>query len=205
MDFFDKLSKKATEAYRITADKTGKFAKDTKLKIKMNDLKSQINEIYEEIGKKVYEKHLREENISIKDELEEECTKIDVLSNEIESLLHQSLDLNDKKQCMVCSTLIGKEDKFCHECGAKQDSCDENEDIIETEKNEEENNKENEEIQNENQITIEEIKNDEDKTSLEKTVEVESHVSPEISENADYFSDQGYDEDDEDEIDDEEN
>lgn len=75
MDFFDKLSKKATEAYKITADKTGKFAKDTKLKIKMNDLKSQIDEIYEDIGKKVYEKHLREEDISIKNDLEEECTK----------------------------------------------------------------------------------------------------------------------------------
>lgn len=201
MDLFDKISKKATEAYKITADKTGKFAKDTKLKIKMNDLKSQINEIYEEIGKKVYEKHLREEEISIKDELEEECTKIDVLSNEIENLLHQSLDLNDKKQCKDCSSLIGKEDKFCHECGAKQDDFCEN---LETEKIEITKGANNE-TERENQITIEEIEEDEgEKTSLEKTVEVESHVAPELSEDIG-FSDEGYDEDDEDEIDDEEN
>ena len=32
MEFFDKLGKKATEAYKITADKTGKLAKETKLK-----------------------------------------------------------------------------------------------------------------------------------------------------------------------------
>lgn len=198
MDLFDKISKKATEAYKITADKTGKFAKDTKLKIKMNDLKSQINEVYEEIGKKVYEKHLREEEISIKDELEEECTKIDVLSNEIENLLHQSLDLNDKKQCKVCSSLIGKEDKFCHECGAKQDDSYENIEREEIETTEEIDN------EKEDQITIEEIEEDDEKTSLEKTVEVESHVASELSENVG-FSDEGYDEDDEDEIDDEEN
>ena len=33
MEFFDKLGKKASEAYRITADKTGKIAKETKLKL----------------------------------------------------------------------------------------------------------------------------------------------------------------------------
>ena len=30
MDFFDKLSQKASEAYKITADKTGKIAKEKK-------------------------------------------------------------------------------------------------------------------------------------------------------------------------------
>ena len=59
MEFFDKIGKKASEAYKITADKTGKIAKETKLKLKMGDLKGQINDLYEEIGKKVYEKHVR--------------------------------------------------------------------------------------------------------------------------------------------------
>ena len=67
MDFFDKITKKASKAYKITADKTEKFAKDTKIKIKMNDLKQQINELYEEIGKKVYERHIIGEEISIDD------------------------------------------------------------------------------------------------------------------------------------------
>ena len=30
MDFFDKLGKKASEAYKVTADKTGKIAKEAK-------------------------------------------------------------------------------------------------------------------------------------------------------------------------------
>ena len=186
MEFFEKISKKASKAYKITADKTGKFAKDTKIKIKMNDLKQQINELYEEIGKKVYEKHIIGEEISIKNDLEEELTKIDVLADEIETLLNQSLELNDKKRCKQCSTLIDKNAKYCCECGVKQD--DENKTTQD----------------NENQITIEEIKQNEDKTNLEKTVEVESHVNLKEDGNLS-VKDEGYDEDNEEELDDEEN
>ena len=120
MDFLDKLGKKASEAYKVTADKTGKIAKETKLKFKMGELKTQINGIYEEIGQKVYEKHVREEEISIKKDLEEQCTKIDVLSDEIESLLKQCLELKDKRQCRKCYQEIEKDDKFCPNCGEKQ-------------------------------------------------------------------------------------
>ena len=127
MEFFDKLGKKASEAYRITADKTGKIAKETKLKLKIGDLKSKINDIYEEIGKKVYEKHVKKEEISIEKDLEEECTKIDVMSDEIESLLKECLDLKDKKQCPKCYTEIEKDVKFCPNCGAKQEENNSNE------------------------------------------------------------------------------
>ena len=45
MEFFDKLGKKASEAYKVTADKTGKLAKEAKLRMKMGELKSEINEL----------------------------------------------------------------------------------------------------------------------------------------------------------------
>mgnify|MGYP005827827187 FL=1 len=171
MEFFDKLGKKASEAYKITADKTGKIAKETKMKFKMNDLKSQINEIYEEIGKNVYEKHVKKENISIND-FEEECTKIDVLSDEIEGLLKECLDLKDKKQCPKCYKEIEKDAKFCPSCGEKQEEIKVQEveileDVETTEVEDDEN--------IENQINIDEI--DEDKSeNLEKTIQIESNV-----------------------------
>ena len=119
MEFFDKLGKKASEAYKVTADKTGKIAKEAKLKMKMADLKSQANDIYEEIGKKVYEKHVREENISIKEELQEECEKIDNLSKEIEEARREILKLNNKRQCPECYAEIEKDAAFCSKCGHK--------------------------------------------------------------------------------------
>lgn len=200
MEFFDKLGKKATEAYKVTADKTGKIAKETKLKFKIGELKTQINNIYEEIGEKVYEKHVREEEISIKKDLEEECTKIDVLSDEIESLLKQCLELKDKRQCEKCYKEIDKDDKFCPNCGAKQTKESPKEvEVIETLKNTEvkkENKKEKQIVINDLEQEVKDKKKkqknskkeakeetdkkkedrEEEKSNLEKTVKVESNV-----------------------------
>ena len=76
MEFFDKLGKKASEAYKVTADKTGKIAKEAKLKMKMADLKGQANDIYMEIGKKVYEKHVKEETLDIKKRIRRRVYKV---------------------------------------------------------------------------------------------------------------------------------
>ena len=120
MGFFDSLGKKASKAYDATAEKTSKIAKEAKLRMKINENKSEIKDIYKEIGKKVYEKHVREENIDIKTELEEECTKIDVLSAEIETCLKSILELKEKKQCENCHAEIELDNTYCPKCGAKQ-------------------------------------------------------------------------------------
>lgn len=212
MEFFDKLGKKATEAYKYTADKTGKIAKETKLKFRMSELKSQIEDLYVEIGKKVYEKHIREEDICIKKDLEEQCIKIDVLAQEIEDLQNETLELKDKKQCPKCYKEVNKEDKYCKNCGEKLEVEREKNDVKEVEilediettqveedneidRNEEEklnNESYKSELDNENsdneeklekQIDIEELQDEnQEKTNLEKTVEVESHVDVEIDE-----------------------
>ena len=56
MEFLDMLGKKASEAYKMTADKTGKIAKETKMKLKIGELKNQVNGLYQKIGKEIYEK-----------------------------------------------------------------------------------------------------------------------------------------------------
>lgn len=131
MDFFDKLGKKASETYKGAAEKTSKIAKETKFKMAINDNRAKINDIYKEIGAKVYEKHIREEEINIDNKLAEECTKIDVLADEIEDYRKEILELKDRKQCKKCSKEIDVEFKFCPNCGEKQD-----EDIILKEKEE---------------------------------------------------------------------
>ena len=52
MGFFDNLGKKASKAYDATAEKTSKIAKEAKLRMKINENKSEIKDIYKEIGKK---------------------------------------------------------------------------------------------------------------------------------------------------------
>lgn len=169
MDFLNKLSKKASEAYKVTADKTGKLAKEAKLKMKINELKNEITEVYEEIGKMIYENHVREEKQDVAKELEEKCTKIDCLSDEIESILKQCLELKDKKQCPNCYVQIDKEVKFCPECGTKQEG------------NVEEPAKE-VEVVTEN----EDAKCEEEKSNLEQTIEIESNVNLEENQANEY-------------------
>ena len=121
MGFFDNLGKKANEAYKVTADKTGKLAKEAKLRVKMGELKSQINAVYQEIGKAIYENHIKEEKENIEEVLNEKCTKIDELSNEIKEMEKQCLELRDKKQCSKCFKEMDKQTNFCPNCGEKQE------------------------------------------------------------------------------------
>ncbi len=202
MEFFDKLGKKASEAYKMTADKTGKLAKETKLKLKIGELKTQINEVYEEIGKRVYENHIRENDENAEQEIEEKCVKIDVLSDEIDSLLKECLELKDKKQCQKCYTEIEKEAKFCKHCGAKQEEPKKEPEILEVEvvetvevsdtqknadKNNEENgfeNKDEKDVKNnleetvavESDVEIDRENTEKENENLEKTVEIESNI-----------------------------
>ena len=207
MEFFDKLSKKASEAYKITADKTGKLAKETKLKLKISELKSEINTIYTEIGKKAYEKHTLKngkENCTenVCEEIKEKCLKIDMLSDEIDNLLKQCLELKDKKQCENCYAEIEKDVKFCPHCGTRQEEEIAVEaEVLEAEENsnsddddnafgaeqelENKDNSDDIEEQKENseqndQIDTEENSEEKEKTNLEKTVEVESNVETQI-------------------------
>ena len=45
MEFFDKVAKKASETYKEAAQRTSKLAKETKLKMLINDDKSKINDL----------------------------------------------------------------------------------------------------------------------------------------------------------------
>lgn len=182
MGFFDNLGKKASAAYDATAEKTSKIAKEAKLRMKMNENKSEINNIYKEIGKKVYEKHVREENIDIKTELEEECTKVDVLSAEIETCLKSILELKEKKQCEQCHTEIDLDATFCPKCGAKQPEIEVKEaEVVGVEKEESENeNVENNPDKVEATDNTESSENTEENT-VEKVTEV---MSVETQENA---------------------
>ena len=169
MGFFDNLGKKASKAYDATAEKTSKIAKEAKLRMKINENKSDIKDIYKEIGKKVYEKHVREENIDIKTELEEECTKIDVLSAEIETCLKSILELKEKKQCENCHAEIELDNTYCPKCGAKQPEIEVKEaEVVDMENNSE--NSDNEEESNCSECS-KENENPSEEVNEEKSVE----------------------------------
>lgn len=113
MGFFNELGKKTTET-------TTKIAREAKLKMKITENKGKIKDLYEEIGRKIYENHVREENVDIKEFINDDCSKIDSLSQEIEDARKEILILNNKKMCKNCFAEIEKNALFCPKCGEKQ-------------------------------------------------------------------------------------
>ena len=135
MEFFEKLGKKASETFNSAAEKTNKIASDTKLKIKINDCKGKIDDLYKEIGKKVYEKYVLDGNMDIKDVVNDQLSKITEFAEKIENYEKERLELSDMKQCVNCKNTIEKSAKFCPECGAEQPEIKVHEAEIVTENN----------------------------------------------------------------------
>lgn len=120
MDFLNKLGNLANKTYKSASQKTGELAKEAKLKMKMNENKAKIKDLYEEIGKIIYQKHIHEEEVKIKEDLDSYCSQIDEISKEQEKLQEELLALKNKRICENCYTEIELNVKYCPHCGFEQ-------------------------------------------------------------------------------------
>jgi len=135
MGFFNDLGKKATETYKNTTDKTNKIAREMKLKSYINENKNRIEEVYTEIGKKVYEK-FNEGNISdIESFVKPEIERIEEYARKIENMNNEIRSINNIKLCTKCAAEIDLNARFCSKCGAEQKV-----EVTQEEKQEENNN-----------------------------------------------------------------
>ena len=120
MDFFKKLKNVANKTYKNASQKTGELAKEAKIKMKMNENKAKIKDLYEEIGKIIYQKHIHQEEVKIKEDLDSYCSQIDEISKEQEKLQEEILALKNKRICENCYAEIELNAKYCHSCGFEQ-------------------------------------------------------------------------------------
>lgn len=120
MNFFNKLGNIANKTYKSASQKTGDIAKEAKIKMKMNENKGKIKDLYEEMGKIVYQKSINNENINIKDDLDSYCSQIDELSKEVEKAQEEMLALKNKRICENCYAEIELKAKYCPHCGFEQ-------------------------------------------------------------------------------------
>jgi len=120
MDFLNKLGKIANKTYKSASQKTGEIAKEAKIKMKMNENKSKIKDLYEEVGKIVYQKHMQGEEIKVQEDLDTYCSQIDEISKEQEKLQEEILTLRNRRICENCYTEIDLNVKYCPHCGFEQ-------------------------------------------------------------------------------------
>lgn len=120
MEFFNKLGDIANKTYKNASQKTGEIAKEAKIKMKMNENKGKIKDLYEEIGKIVYQKHIHGDEVEIEEDLNTYCSQIDELSSKIEKAQEDVLALKNKRICENCYAEIELKAKYCPHCGFEQ-------------------------------------------------------------------------------------
>ena len=118
LDFFDKLSKKASETYKVTAEKTTKIAKETKLKLEISNYKSNMEDLYKIVGKKIYQKYAAQEEMQLED-IQDELNKLDTISEKIDIANKEIMSLKDKIKCQNCNYEMSEEYEYCPKCGTK--------------------------------------------------------------------------------------
>ena len=119
MNFFDKLGKKASKTYQVTTEKAVNLSEELKLKSKISDIKEKIDNLYNEIGKTVYNEMKDGKDVS-KEEVASKCEEISNLNDEIQKIESEILALKKVRKCVNCGEELELQDLFCSKCGAKQ-------------------------------------------------------------------------------------
>ena len=78
----EKVGDTATDAYNTVADKSGKLIEETKLKISISEKQTEIDEVYEEIGKAVYNAYKSGEDVG--KEFTKQAKKIEYIKNDMD-------------------------------------------------------------------------------------------------------------------------
>lgn len=119
MDFFDKLSKKATETYQVAKEKTSNISEEIKLKAKVNNLEEKNYQIFAEIGEIVYNELVAGRDVD-REQIMAKTEVITTNKNEMEKLKLQILEVKNMKKCVNCGNELNKDAEFCSKCGAAQ-------------------------------------------------------------------------------------
>lgn len=114
---FEDFKKTLSRAAGRVAKKSGEMLETSKLTLAISGANSDIRDLYEKIGKMIYEGY--KDNAVSSEDVTAHCEVIDAKFAEI-LMLRQSLnELKCLRTCPICNAEVSKESTFCAKCGEK--------------------------------------------------------------------------------------
>ena len=117
MGVFEDIFVKAKGAVDAIGEMAGQYVDVSKLNIRLMELKNDLNNEYENLGKVVY--NCNKSGEDGKSEISVIIAQIDNLSLRIEELKKQIATLKNKVLCKSCEHLNEPDSVFCAKCGQK--------------------------------------------------------------------------------------
>lgn len=117
MGFMDDAISKGKSIAAGIGDKAGDLVDLGKLKTIQMELKKDIKESYENLGKAIYDAKMAGE--SFDDKLTEAVETISSLKEKLAETDEAMLNLSGKKTCPSCSETLPLDAQFCSKCGNK--------------------------------------------------------------------------------------
>ncbi len=128
-ELFDKIKDSASKAKdgaskiaKEVAKRTSNAITQTKLAFSVNEAQNKIKDIYAEIGKSLYAKHIDGNDYT---EFSDELLQIDKLMEEIEILNDKIAELKNSLKCQECGALNPNSSDYCSKCGSQLPKADE--------------------------------------------------------------------------------
>ncbi len=112
---FEVFGKKVKQFGKDTVEEVQKMNEVRQLNNKVSDTKKQINNLYTEIGKKLYEQYKEAPFSGFETEIETINEKSDL----IEELKEQIRKVKGVVLCPCCNMEVGEKERFCSNCGNK--------------------------------------------------------------------------------------
>ena len=111
---FTKIKKGFTIAAQKTKETSESVFEIAKLKYKLVEINSEIEENFKKIGKLVYNAGEEED---ITEGIKELCEEITSLSEKRDDMQENFNELVNKKQCPKCGMKLDKDFEYCPKCG----------------------------------------------------------------------------------------
>lgn len=117
MSIFESVKKTLTKTAKGAAKASGELVEQTKLKLKVIDIKDEINTRYTKIGELYY--NVAEYELDCGDSISDLVDEIRALKEELAEVEEEIKKNKSLNKCSTCGAENDAEDVYCRKCGSK--------------------------------------------------------------------------------------